>query len=69
MMRASIVYWNDIDWKLVHKTVLKLQTKIFYCSKKNERTRMQNLQRILINFPSGSKKGNTRESWQEHSGC
>lgn len=50
-MKTSIETWNDINWKLVHKTVLKLQIQIFHCSKRNDKVRMQNAQRVLINLP------------------
>ena len=50
-MKTSIETWNDINWKLVHKTVLKLQIQIFHCSKRNDKVGMQNAQRVLINLP------------------
>ena len=46
---TNIESWNDIDWKLVHKTVMKLQIKIFHCSKRNEKARMH--LRVLIKLP------------------
>ena len=46
---TNIESWNDIDWKLVHKTVMKLQIKIFHCSKRNEKARMHLC--VLIKLP------------------
>ena len=43
--------WNTVNWKKIQLRIWRIQRKIYECSRKNEKTRVIKLQKILINLP------------------
>lgn len=43
--------WNTVNWKKIQLRIWRIQRKIYECSRKNDKTRVIKLQKILINLP------------------
>lgn len=42
------IEWKTINWKKIHLRVWRIQTKIYNYSRKNDKAKVQKLQKILI---------------------
>jgi len=44
------VEWNSINWKKIQLRIWRIQKKIYYASRQNNKLEVKKLQKILINL-------------------
>jgi hypothetical protein len=64
----SKVEWNSINWKKIQLRIWRIQKKIYYASRQNNKLEVIKLQKILINL-SEAKLLAVRKVTQENGRC